>query len=293
MEDNLQYVKPERLFLSNHPELNERWVQQRIADDPALLGLGDLILKDKERVQPKAGRLDLLFQDAESVRRYEVEIQLGQTNEGHIIRTLEYWDIERKRYPQYEHTAVIVGEDITARFLNVVSLFNGFIPLIAIQMRAIRIAQQVSLVFTTVLDQVMLGLVDEDEEVTEVTDRAYWEHRGTKETVAMADRIFEIIKRLDPALELKYNKFYIGLAKNERPNNFATFRPQKSGLRLEVRLPRSEEIEQNLENAELDLMEYSARWGMYRIRLTKEDLNKHSDVLTEILRSAYQRTSSD
>ena len=54
----------------------------------------------------------------------------------HIIRTLEYWDIERKRYPQYEHTAVIIAEEITSRFLNVISLFNGAIPLIAIQVTA-------------------------------------------------------------------------------------------------------------------------------------------------------------
>ena len=48
--------------------------------------------------------------------------------ESHIIRTIEYWDIERKRYPQYEHCAVLVAEDITSRFLNVISLFNGTIP---------------------------------------------------------------------------------------------------------------------------------------------------------------------
>ena len=30
-------------------------------------------------------------------------------DESHIIRTIEYWDIERRRYPQYEHVAVIVA----------------------------------------------------------------------------------------------------------------------------------------------------------------------------------------
>ena len=70
---------------------------------------------------------DLLLQDADSNRRYEVEVQLGATDESHIIRTIEYWDIERRRYPQYEHTAVIVAEDITSRFLNIISLFNGMI----------------------------------------------------------------------------------------------------------------------------------------------------------------------
>ena len=57
--------------------------------------------------------------------RYEVEIQLGPTDESHIIRTIEYWEIERRRYPQYEHVAVIVAEDVTSRFLNVINLLNG------------------------------------------------------------------------------------------------------------------------------------------------------------------------
>ncbi|MGD0581176.1 MAG: hypothetical protein ABSC08_19910 [Bryobacteraceae bacterium] len=71
------YIKLERVFLQNHPDLDERWVQARIAEDPAILGLGDLILKDKERNQPRAGRLDLLLQEPESNRRCEVEVQLG------------------------------------------------------------------------------------------------------------------------------------------------------------------------------------------------------------------------
>ena len=137
----LNFIKGEKLLLHQHPELNERWVQDRIAEDPSILGLGNVILKDRERTQPRAGRLDLLLQDPESLRRYEVEIQLGASDETHIIRTIEYWDIERKRYPQYDHCAVIVAEEITARFLNVISLFNGTIPLVAVQMNAFAIRQ--------------------------------------------------------------------------------------------------------------------------------------------------------
>jgi hypothetical protein len=110
------YVKPERIWLKTDATLSERWVQDRLAEDPSLLGLGDLVLRDRERIQPRAGRLDLLFQDPDTQRRYEVEIQLGATDEAHIIRAIEYWDIERRRYPQYDHCAVIVAEDITSRF---------------------------------------------------------------------------------------------------------------------------------------------------------------------------------
>lgn len=284
---SLKYAKPQRISLRDHEEFNERWLQDRIGEDPALLGLGDVVLKDRERTQPHAGRLDLLLQDAESNKRYEVEIQLGRSDEGHIIRAIEYWDIERKRYPQYDHTAVIVAEDITSRFLNVISLFNGFIPLVAIQLTALRLGENVSLVFSKVLDEMRLGLVDEDEEVQACTDRAYWEDRASKRTLAIADDLLSLVRALDPELELKYNKFHIGLAKGGQPNNFVIFRPKKGWLRLEMRLDRSDEMQRQLEESGLDLMDYDSHRGRYRIRLSKGDLTKHKDFLSSLLRKAY------
>jgi hypothetical protein len=289
---NFKYVKPDRVLLSKQSELDEKWVQQRLADDPSLLGLGDLVLKDKERIQPHAGRLDLLFQDVDSTHRYEVELQLGKTDESHIIRTIEYWDIERKRYPQYEHTAVIVAEEITGRFLNVIGLFNGFIPLIALQVHAFRLGDQVSLVFTTVLSQVKLGLVDEDEEVAEVADRGYWEARGSKATLEMTDSLLGIVRTIDPELSLKYNKFYIGLAKNGQANNFAIFRPQKDWVRIEFRLERSDDVQVRLDEAGLDVMDYDDRWSRYRVRLVKGDVDKYRPLLTELLQQSYSESAT-
>ena len=286
----MKYEPITKLSLKNHPEFSERWVQDRIAENPQMLGLGDVVLKDKERIQPRAGRLDLLLQDAEASHRYEVEIQLGKTDESHIIRTIEYWDIERKRYPQYEHTAVIVAEEITARFLNVISLFNGTIPLMAIQMSAVQLADTVSLLFTTVLDEARFGLVEEDEEVQEITDRAYWESRGSKATVAMADEVLKLVSAFAPSLELKYNKFYIGLATHGMPNNFLIFRPQKLALRVEVRLPQSQEVEASIEAAGLDVMDYDKRWGRYRLRIGKGEVVKFAESLSMLSKQAYLST---
>ena len=182
----MKHVPLKTIQLKNHQVLNEKWLQDIIAEDPSIIGIGDVILKDKERIHQGAGRLDLLLQDADGIERYEVEIQLGATDESHIIRTIEYWDIERKRYPQYNHTAIIIAEDITSRFLNVISLFNGSIPLMAIQVCAIQTAEGVGLHFTKVLDVQQLGLVDEDEEVAEITNRDYWLKSGTPKTVTMA-----------------------------------------------------------------------------------------------------------
>ncbi len=285
----MEFAKFEKVSLKAHSELNEVWVQERIAEDPTMLGLGDVVLKDKERIQPRAGRLDLLLQDADSNARYEVEVQLGATDASHIIRTIEYWDIERKRYPQYDHVGVIVAEDITSRFLNVISLFNGTIPIMALQMTALRLEGKIGLIFTTVLNQMTLGLVDED--VQETTDRAYWESRGSAKTVQMADKLLEIAKEFEPAVELKYNKFYIGLAKDGIARNFLIFRPKKNFLRFEPRLQRSAEREDRMERAGLDLMDYDTHWGRYRIRLQAEDLDVHAKLITELIREALMADS--
>jgi predicted transport protein len=284
-----RYVKLSRIQLKTHSELDERWVQARIAEDPTLLGLGDLVLKDKERIQPRAGRLDLLLQDTEAERRYEVEVQLGSTDESHIIRTIEYWDIERKRYPQYEHCAVLVAEDITSRFLNVIALFNGTIPLIAIQMQALEVQSEVALVFTTVMDELARGPVDEDEDVQEVTDRSYWENRGSKSTLGMVDQLLHVVQQLDPKLELKYNKFYIGMARNgQSPHNFLIFRPRKNVLVLSIRLKQSAEVEARLEASGVEALEYEKREGTYRIRLDAEELAKQYDVIQQLIEMAFR-----
>lgn len=287
------YVKPERLLMRTHPEYSEKWVQQLIADDPSILGLGDLVLRDQERIHPRAGRLDLLLQDADTKRRYEVELQLGPTDEAHIIRTIEYWDIERKRYPQYDHCAVIVAEDITSRFLNVISLFNGTIPLIAIQMQALRIGENVTLVFTTVMDEMSRGLVDEDEDAAAApTDRAYWEKRATKATVALADDLLDMVRQFDPSLELKFNKFYIGLSRDGQPFNFVSFRPKKNYINFELKLPETEELDTKIEEAGIEALEYNKRWGLYRLRLTKEQIKGKAETLRELMELAYERRAS-
>lgn len=115
------YKEAKRISLKNHPTINEKWIQDLIAGQPAILGLGDDLKRiGKEVILPSGGRLDLLFASGDD-QRYEVEVQLGATDPSHIIRTIEYWDLERSRYPEREHVAVLVAEDITSRFLNVVS----------------------------------------------------------------------------------------------------------------------------------------------------------------------------
>jgi predicted transport protein len=285
----MDYIKPQKLSLRLHPEFSERWVQSLIANDPSILGIGDVVLRDQERIQPRAGRLDLLLQEVETKRRFEVELQLGATDEAHIIRTIEYWDIERKRYPQYEHCAVLIAEDITSRFLNVVALFNGAIPLIALQMQALRFGNNITLVFTKVMDELSRGLIDEDEDAESApTDRAYWEKRGSAATVQLADDLMKVVREFDPTLDLKYNKFYIGLKKDGSPFNFLDFRPKKSSLNFEFKLPKTEEIDLVIERAGIESLQYNARYGLYRVSLRKSDVVEKIDTLRQLIGAAYK-----
>lgn len=283
----INLIQPQKVNLKGHPELSETWLQDIIADKPEIIGLGDLVLKDKERKQIRAGKLDILLQDPDINKRYEVEIQLGKTDESHIIRTIEYWDIERKRYPQYEHCAVIIAEEITSRFLNVISLFNGTIPLIAIQLTAYKNGDDYFLTFNKVLDEMNLGLVDDDEEISEVTDRIYWEtQKGTPKTVKVVDDALKIITEILPGYQLKYNKFYIGLAQNGRADNFIIFRAKKNFTRMEVRLDQDNDLENEMEKKGIDLMDYDKRDGRYRIRITPNELKKHKDYFKELIKKA-------
>ena len=85
---------------------------------------------------------------------------------------------------------------------------------------------------------------------------------------------------------MKYNKFYIGLARNGQPNNFAIFRPQKNSLRVELKLAKSDEIAQIIETNSIDELYYDNRLGQYRIRLEKGEITKKKEIIKELLEKA-------
>lgn len=278
------YTKPVHIDLGSQTAHNEKWVQEIIASDPSVLGLGDLALHSQERRQPGGGRLDLLLYDQEN-NRFEVELQLGPTDESHIIRAIEYWDLERKRYPDLDHTAVLVAEKVTSRFFNVISLFNGTLPMIAIQMQAIEVGEHVTLVFTTVLDRPVRGPADEDDPETAPTDRAYWENQYSKEIVSLADELLDLIRQFDEELELSYTKFYIGLTRAGKSFNVVMFRPRTNHIILEIRLPRSDTWDEKIGEGGIETLDYHRR--MYRLRVTKDDLAGKAEFLTELMREAH------
>lgn len=74
--------------------------------------------------------------------------------------------------------------------MNVISLFNGTIPLIAMQVSAFKNGDDISLVFTKVIDRVTLE--NDEDDIVEPTDRNYWENRSTSKMLIIYLMILEI-----------------------------------------------------------------------------------------------------
>ena len=247
--------------------------------------MGDLTPIQRERIQPQGGRLDVLLAD-DNGTRYEVELQLGATDPSHIIRTIEYWDTERKRYPQYDHCAVIIAEEITSRFMNVISLFNGSIPLIAIQVSACKVGNDTLLTFTKVMDRISLGT--DEEENFEITDRNYWENKSTTKILKTIDNIFDSLSQYVSGYELKYNKFYIGLSKDGIAKNFIEFKPKKNWLYFIFKGDEDTNKIEELEKAGLEVS-YIPRWKEYDVRINNfEEFKKHQELLKKMVESSMQ-----
>ncbi|MCC9595217.1 MULTISPECIES: hypothetical protein [unclassified Rubrivivax] len=229
---------------------DEYWLQDQIWSNPTALGLGDLDALSKERRQNSGGRLDILLKDPQDDSMYEVEVMLGETDETHIIRTIEYWDNEKRRWPQRQHYAVLVAEQITRRFFNVIHILSHSIPIIAIQVALIEVSGKRSLYFTKVLDT--FEEVDDGSTVTEVeVNRDFW-NKKAKWTADTADKLLSVVKTelIDP--QPSYVKNYIAITVGR--NNYFWLHKRSSnksllGFRIAAHL--ADDAQQVLDDAKI------------------------------------------
>jgi len=284
------YTAHKKLSLRRHPVLNEQWLHDRICEDPSILGLGDVRVLARERPLSGGGRLDLLLVDDENDRRYEVEIQLGATDPSHIIRAIEYWDLERRRYPAYEHIALIIAEDITSRFLNVMALMSGSIPMVAIQLDALEVGNYLLLNFVQVLDLTELRADDVEEEEESgggPVDRSYWEARAGKALMDVCDGVLELVrKHARGPVEPNYLRRYMGLRSNGVVRNAldVSARPTKGFVNIRIRVSDAGEWTAKFEEAGVPAQ--SKRKNRFLLKLTPEDFAAHAPLIEEAVAAA-------
>jgi len=285
------YVEAKRISLKKHPTLNEKWVQALIANQPTILGLGDLNLVAKELKQPSGGRLDLLLESADGDRStyFEVEVQLGATDPSHIMRTIEYWDVERMLRQGSDHIAVLVAEDITSRFLNLISVLNKSVPLIALQMQAFEVGACLTVVFTTVVDLAPRRDLREND-IPETANRSYWEIKA-KSAMPIVDELFELVHALDKEFQLKYNQNFIQI--NKAGRIFLSFTPTRYRTRIRIRMEKTSESEGlraqiEVAGTELEYSESAKGGASYLLLVDNEKFSDQSPSIRELIKLGLQ-----
>lgn len=254
---------------------NEYWLQEYIWQNPSSLGLGELSGIGREVIMQGGGKLDLLLRDSDDEAMYEVEVMLGATDESHIIRTIEYWDSARRKWPQRQHYAVVVAESITRRFFNVMYIFGQSVPLIAIQANIIEANGFRCLHFTQIL-----GIYQESSEidVDPPATRADWEKKAPASLEA-AEALLKLVGAACSISNLTYRQGSISLQKDNRRYFWFYKRANKAKLLFRVNEDAKEKATALLEQAGL-----SPEANPRRISVTidKEAIEARADAFRAI-----------
>jgi len=256
---------------------DEYWLQEYICKNPSCLGLGDIELVSKEKKQSSGGRLDILMKGVDD-ELYEIEVMLGETDETHIIRTIEYWDIEKKKRPKRQHTAILVAERINTRFYNVINLLSYSVPIIGIQANMYRVGDDVSMIFTKIIDSFEEPDIEEEGEVL----------HGFEFLKGKSPETAQVIEVLTPLIADKFSDYRINHRKNgatvfiggARKMGVARRGNKQSSVQYKVSEEHRTAVEELLD---ANAISYDYKNGYIRIWLNPKSLNEHIEVHRQII----------
>ncbi|AHW58990.1 hypothetical protein SAMN05444285_1619 [Draconibacterium orientale] len=276
MESEIKIGK--KIFIRNAGK-DEYWLQDIIYENPKVLGLGDLVAVNKEKKQANGGRLDILLKEPTENLMYEVEVMLGETDPSHIIRSIEYWDNEKRKYPQRQHFCVLIAESFDRRYFNVIQLMSLNIPMIAIQADLLEVNGEKILNFSKIID--IYTEPEEDEEDTKQVNESTW-NADSPWTNLNAKEIYESLKGKHDRIDLRYTQSYISinidgrnaywLCKRIKPTS-ALFFSVKDDEKVEV-------IKKKLE--ENDIGYTYNRYKEFMLNVDIKSLKKNIELLNEV-----------
>jgi hypothetical protein len=256
---------------------DEYWLQDQIYENPTCLKLGELEAVQKEKQQSSGGRLDILLKDPEDDSMYEVEVMLGETNESHIIRTIEYWDNEKRRWPQRQHYAVLVAESITRRFFNVIQLLSNSIPIIAVQVNLIESGGQRSLHFSKILD-----IYEEPEDGTgdgAIYNEEFWKKKAPW-TIDVARALLSATGDMFSSPVIRFVKSTVAIT--VQGNNYFWFHKRSAGKSLFVFRISDDCIDDVSQLLDKQNIAFVQKRNYYKIVCDAEVIEKNREPLRQI-----------
>jgi hypothetical protein len=278
--------KPHRKIALRDTGKDEKWLQAQIAENPGILGLGELTLVQREVRQSSGGRVDLLLTEPESDTMYEVEVMLGSTDPSHIIRTIEYWDVQSRKYPDREHRAVIIAEEITNRFFNVIWLLNRSLPIIAVKLDVLESEGDFLLHFSKILDIYESPELGDDVSAGSST-RADWE-RSAPAAMKVFDRFLKLLSDHSLRPTLNFRQDGIALAGKW---NFAKIILKKSGqcsLSVTARLPEQFRAESRLKFEAAGVEVNAKSRERFSVRLDDDAFGPGADALLDLVKHGIE-----
>jgi hypothetical protein len=275
-----------KIFIRNVGK-DEYWLQDLIFENPNILGLGDLIPVSKEKKQSTGGKLDILLKNPEDNSMYEVEVMLGETDPSHIIRTIEYWDIEKRRYPQRQHFAVLVAESFNKRYFNVIQILGLNVPMIAIQADLIEVGGQKIIYFTKILD--IYEEPTEDDE-TSIVNETTWTSSANW-TLQTAKELLNVLNASGQDLKIKFTQSYIALT-NSRGNAYWLYKRAEPKSHLYFKEKNEEKVDAI--KSLFDSFSIPNTYNKYQeffVVVDKDFIKKHKEVITKVNNIRYSNES--
>ncbi len=275
MDQNIQAGK--KIFIRNAGK-DEYWLQDLIYDNPSILGLGDLITMSKEKKQSTGGKLDILLKNPEDNSMYEVEVMLGETDPSHIIRTIDYWDIEKRRYPQRQHFPVLVAESFNRRYFNVIQILSLNVPMIAIQADLLEVSGQKIINFTKILD---IYEEEAEDDETNIVNEANWSSSASW-ILQTANELLSILNSNGALLKLNFTQSYISLV-NDKGKSYCFYRRSDPKSYLGFKEKNDEKVESIKNLLDLSAIQFTYNKSQeFLIVVDKDFIKKHKDVFINI-----------
>ena len=287
MEKEIKVGK--KIFIRNAGK-NEYWLQDIIYDNPKVLGLGNLVAVNKEKKQSSGGRLDILLKEPSENLMYEVEVMLGETDPSHIIRSIEYWDNEKRKYPQRQHYCVLIAESFDRRYFNVIQLMSLNIPMIAIQADLLEVDGERVLHFSKIIDIYIEP--EEDEEDLKQVNESTW-NNDSAWTNTNAKELFNFIKVKNERTSFRYTQSYISLNIDGK-NAYWFYKRVKPASALMFSVKDDEKAEAIKKILETEDIGYSYnRYKEFMINVELKTLKKYLPIIEVIHNIRFRKVIDD
>jgi hypothetical protein len=287
MESEIKIGK--KIFIRNAGK-DEYWLQDIIYDNPKVLGLGDLVPVNKEKKQSSGGRLDILLKEPTENLMYEVEVMLGETDPSHIIRSIEYWDNEKRKYPQRQHFCVLIAESFDRRYFNVIQLMSLNIPMVAIQADLLDVNGERILNFTKITDIYIEP--EEDEEDVKQVNESTW-NTDASWTNSNAKELFDFLKDKHDRIDLRYTQSYISINIDGR-NAYWLCKRIKPTSALFFTVKDDEKAEAIKKLLEMNDLDYTYnRYKEFMLNIDSKSIKKNIELFSDIHSIRNKKVTDD